>query len=402
VTDEQGIFLEIGGELHLLEEQPYEREDVLQEALERHPQVIAGVTTTDGRRVELALVKREIGVPSQEGGSQVWSLDHLFVDAEGVPVLVEVKRSSDTRIRREVVGQMLDYAANGTKYWPVGELRRAFEARMAAEELDADSWLAERFGVDDADEYWRRVEHNLRGGQLRLVFVADRLPSELVRIIEYLNEQMHDTEVLGVELRQYRGADTHRAFVPSVVGRTSRAVDAKTPEGSTRRWDRDSFLQVARERRTAEEVALIERIFRHIEDRGGYPKWGGGATPGMSGWYPIDGVPRPVFNLNVNADVAGRQAYFSLYAAELFRRIGRSKLEQALTILEEIDAFRTGVAETRAADYVKWPSIFLPSIAGNGGQIATLLRALDALVDGPGSIGDAASTVHRPGGTHEL
>jgi hypothetical protein len=30
-----------------------------------------------------------------------------------VPTLLEVKRSSDTRIRREVVGQMLDYAANG-------------------------------------------------------------------------------------------------------------------------------------------------------------------------------------------------------------------------------------------------------------------------------------------------
>jgi hypothetical protein len=35
-----------------------------------------------------------------------------------VPTLVEVKRSDDTRIRREVVGQMLDYAANGVVYWP--------------------------------------------------------------------------------------------------------------------------------------------------------------------------------------------------------------------------------------------------------------------------------------------
>jgi hypothetical protein len=33
-------------------------------------------------------------------------------DQNAVPTLVEVKRSSDTRIRREVVGQMLDYAAN--------------------------------------------------------------------------------------------------------------------------------------------------------------------------------------------------------------------------------------------------------------------------------------------------
>jgi hypothetical protein len=382
--DEQGIFLEVGGRLHLLEETPYEQEDVLQEALERHPQVIAGVTTTDGRRVELALVKREIGVPSQEGGSQVWSLDHLFVDAEGVPVLVEVKRSSDTRIRREVVGQMLDYAANGPKYWPISELRRAFEATLEAEDRDAEAWLSERFGVEDVEEYWRRVETNLRAGHLRLVFVADRLPAELVRIIEYLNEQMHETEVLGVELRQYRGGGDQRAFVPSVVGRTSRAVDAKATPGAGERWNRASFLQAAKERRSAAEVGLIERLFTHVEARGGHLKWGSGVTPGMSGWYPIGGVQRPVFNLNVNAESPGRQAYFSLYAADLRNRVGRDKLEASLTVLEGIEVFRTGVAETRAADYVKWPSIFLPAIADDEGRIRTLLRALDVLVD-PGA-----------------
>jgi hypothetical protein len=37
-------------------------------------------------------------------------------DAAGVPTLVEVKRSSDTRARREVVAQLLEYAANATAY----------------------------------------------------------------------------------------------------------------------------------------------------------------------------------------------------------------------------------------------------------------------------------------------
>lgn len=379
--DEQGIFLEVDGRLHLLEEAPYEREDVLQEALERHPQVIAGVTTSDGRRVELALVKREIGVPNQEGGSQVWSLDHLFVDAEGVPVLVEVKRSSDTRIRREVVGQMLDYAANGPKYWPISELRRAFEASLESEARDAEVWLSERFGVEDVEEYWRRVETNLRAGHLRLVFVADRLPSELVRIIEFLNEQMHETEVLGVELRQYRGDGDRRAFVPSVVGRTTRAVDAKATPGAGERWNRDTFLEAARERRTPSEVALIERLFTHVETSGGHLRWGSGVTPGMSGWYPIDGTPRPVFNLNVNAPTPGRQAYFSIYASDLRNRVGRERLDSALSVLEGIDAFRTGIAETRAADYVKWPSIFLPAVADDEEGISTLIHALDVLVD---------------------
>jgi hypothetical protein len=46
----------------------------------------------------------------------------------GFPTLVEVKRSSDTRLRREVVGQMPDYTANAAAYWPAERIREWFEA----------------------------------------------------------------------------------------------------------------------------------------------------------------------------------------------------------------------------------------------------------------------------------
>jgi len=56
-----------------------------------------------------------MGVPSIDGGGDRWSADHLFLDQDAIPTFVEVKRSTDTRIRREVVGQMLDYAANAIR-----------------------------------------------------------------------------------------------------------------------------------------------------------------------------------------------------------------------------------------------------------------------------------------------
>jgi hypothetical protein len=34
------------------------------------------------------------------------------LDQDAILTIVEVKRSTDTHVRREVVGQMLDYAAN--------------------------------------------------------------------------------------------------------------------------------------------------------------------------------------------------------------------------------------------------------------------------------------------------
>lgn len=44
----------------------------------------------------------------------------------GFPVLVELERATDTRLRREVVGQMLDYAANGTAHWKAGVIAASF------------------------------------------------------------------------------------------------------------------------------------------------------------------------------------------------------------------------------------------------------------------------------------
>ena len=90
-------------------ETPYEAEKVLQELIEGHPEMLAGEDAAHG---PLILVRREAGVSDREDAGARWSLDHLYLDAKGIPTLVEVKRGSDTRGRREVVAQMLDYAAN--------------------------------------------------------------------------------------------------------------------------------------------------------------------------------------------------------------------------------------------------------------------------------------------------
>src|SRR5215472_15558078 len=111
-----GIFLLTGETLVEMREQPYDSEELLQKLLARYPDLLAGGDQLAGSPRRWLLVKREAGVPDREAGGDRWSLDHLFIDQEAVPTLVEVKRSDDTRIRREVVGQMLDYAAWGYSY----------------------------------------------------------------------------------------------------------------------------------------------------------------------------------------------------------------------------------------------------------------------------------------------
>lgn len=59
-----------------------------------------------------------------------------------------------------------------------------------------------------------------------MVFVADVIPPELQRIIEFLDEHMAAIDVLGVEVRQYVGPG-RRTLVPRIIGLTGAAQQAK-------------------------------------------------------------------------------------------------------------------------------------------------------------------------------
>lgn len=241
--DDNGIFLIKNKTMVVLNQVPYEKEDLLQEALASFPAVLAGISTENGAARPLMLVRREMGVPKAEGAASTWSIDHLFLDADGVPVVVEVKRSSDTRIRREVIGQMLDYAANAVRYWPVSDIQTAFDNSSSVAGLSSEERIRQVAPGMNPEAFWQSVSDNLKAGRIRMVFVADHLPPELIRIIEFLNEQMTPAEVLGVEVPQYVGDDGHQVLVPRVIGRTSAAVAAKRASG--RQWDKETFMAEA-------------------------------------------------------------------------------------------------------------------------------------------------------------
>jgi hypothetical protein len=150
-----GIYLiQDSGSLIELAEQPYEAEDLLQRMLADYPKLLGGDQVDPSATERWLLVTREAAVPSEEGGPGRWALDHLFLDQSGVPTLVEVKRSSDTRIRREVVGQTLDYAASAVVYWPAEAIRAQFEANCNATGRDPGAELMAFLGAEgDSDAF---------------------------------------------------------------------------------------------------------------------------------------------------------------------------------------------------------------------------------------------------------
>lgn len=246
---DSGIYLlQSDNVLVRMNETPYEAESLLQVLLEDHPDLMAGdqIDPTAPRR--WLLIKREAGIPDRHEGSDLWSLDHLFLDQDAVPTFVEVKRASDTRSRRVVVAQMLDYAANATEHWPVDKMREMLAQRCAAVGLTSADEIERLVGVEqDEATFWSQAHANLREGRIRLLFVADRIPPSLQRIVEFLNRQMSPAEVLAVEIKQFTSAQDAalRTLVPRVIGQTEQARVDKAPSrprAETNEIDRESFL----------------------------------------------------------------------------------------------------------------------------------------------------------------
>jgi hypothetical protein len=203
-------------------------EDVFQELLARHPQLLTNVEAGDESPRRWLLVKREASVPVSDGGGGYFSVDHLFLDQDGVPTLVEVKRANDTRARREVVAQMLDYAANAVSFWRVEDLANAYAATCAQDNSDSFAKLAQVIASDspNVESFWKTVQTNLSSRRIRMIFVADKISPELERIVEFLNEQMSPATVLALELRPFESGQ-NRIISPRLIGVTTRAVAQK-------------------------------------------------------------------------------------------------------------------------------------------------------------------------------
>jgi hypothetical protein len=227
------------------------------------------------------------GVADSDEGRDRWSLDHLFVDQDAIPTFVEVKRSSDTRLRRQVVGQMLDYAANASEYWDAGLLRSSFESRFDSSDAADDELAA--FVEDDLEpaEFWDTVAANLKNRRLRLVFVADRIPAELRSIVEFLNEQLELTEVIAVEVKQYVEPGGDRVnIVPRVIGETEMARRVKRAgEGARRpRGTGEQFYARTREKNHPELAARVLALYEHAKAHGSRQTFGRGKSPTATAW----------------------------------------------------------------------------------------------------------------------
>ncbi len=338
-----------------------EREELLREAelhqlLERHPQLLTGVPGSELPKEPYLLVKSEFGIADSKAGQDRWSLDIMLLARDGTPTMVEVKRAGDARLRREVVAQMLDYAANGMSAMTAENLQSAFERSREGSADDLAGFLG---GDGDPDDFWMRVHEKLDARDLRLIFAANRIPSELRTIVEFLNEQMSSVEVLAVEVRQYVSGDL-RMVSSELVGDTARAAQRKGTRPTGPKWTEDAFFEAVCERAGGKAAGIQADLLTWAREHG--CPVGAGSQPDGGLLLRVPSRPQETL-LSLGAD--GRIAFgFPSIAGAIGREIVDIRNEVA-----SIPGLRLSPAE-------KYPSADVLDLADDG-RMSALKRILE-------------------------
>ena len=154
-------------------------ENWLQDLIYKNPRLLP-VEEIEPSYLDLYPVCRELPVKN------VGSLDALFVNKHGLLSLVECKLWKNPEARREVVGQILDYAQELSR-WDFEELNKAVKK---SEENGCG--LVEKVKASCQDENWDEISfidavtQNLRKGQFLLLIVGDGIREGVENISDFL------------------------------------------------------------------------------------------------------------------------------------------------------------------------------------------------------------------------
>lgn len=148
-------------------------------------------------------------------------IDNFLVTPSGLPVLVECKLWRNPEGRREVVGQILDYAKELSR-WSSADLQREVSARLGQRDGNPmlDLVRAANPGVDEI-EFNDALTLNLRRGRFLLLIVGDGIRAGVEAIAEYLQAHAGLHFSLGlIEMPIYEMPDGSRLVVPRVLAKT--------------------------------------------------------------------------------------------------------------------------------------------------------------------------------------
>jgi hypothetical protein len=223
-------------------------------------------------------------------------------------------------------------------------IKVAFENRCAKEDSDPEEVLESFLGPEsDREAFWQRVKENLRAGKVRMIFLADEIPAELKRIVEFLNEQMDPAEVLAIEVRQYLGENL-KTLVPRVIGQTQEAIQKKKGGAGGRKWDEALFFADLANKKGEAEAEVAKRILEWAKHKATGINWGRGKVTGafVPTYDTSSGIHYQLFAVFSSGNM---QIYFGVYQnrPEFASEERRLELLNRLNAIPQVNIPNTGI-----------------------------------------------------------
>jgi hypothetical protein len=272
----------------------------LQRLLEKNYNLLPGDQISPEEARRWLLIKREMPVADPTTGTSRFSLDFLFGDQDATPTLVECKRFVNMESRREIVGQMIEYAANA-HLWKKEDLRSYTEESSRNQGRTLDETIRSLgSNFESSEAFFGQFVKNLEQGNIRMIFFLDESPRELESMVKFLSKQMVAGEVLLVEARQYRLNGTV-IVVPKLFGyteETRRVIQSATAEavGHRRKWDEISFF-VDAEAKLGDDAQALRHLYERLVKEEFGIKWGSGKGDGSFGPIVYDISPRTLLSV---------------------------------------------------------------------------------------------------------
>ncbi|UVC17888.1 hypothetical protein [Mesorhizobium onobrychidis] len=189
----------------------------LQDLLFRHPALIVA-DRLDGGRGDVVPLCRELAIP--RAGGTVFA-DILGVARTGRLVIIECKLWRNPQARREVLAQIVEYAAL-LRRWSFGDLTARLKRKLAIAGQNPIFDLAKaKWPELEEAPFVDAVTRSLKLGDFQLIIAGDGIRSDTHAIAEHLNSQGAGLAQLTLlEIQLWQAASGNLVVLPSVPLRT--------------------------------------------------------------------------------------------------------------------------------------------------------------------------------------
>lgn len=268
-----------------LEQKSFLDEASLQTLLEEHPELIA-LDDVDPSASALIPIGREVGLAGQ-------SLDLLFIDLGGRLVAVETKLRKNPEVRREVIGQVLEYGAylsswtiedveaQATRYFSDPHTPERFRGQNLYEAMSGlNASLSSEESLDEPS-LRDRISERIEAEELVLIIAVDRIVDALRQTVTFVNGASRFGIYL-LEIQEYPLPDGAKiASLAAFGGVTGTRSGLSSARGV---WDESRFLKTLDEQSEPEDRAVIQELYSFIQSEADSVIWGTGKIQGSAGF----------------------------------------------------------------------------------------------------------------------